>query len=98
MSNIDIDIYFSQFKTFFKDNPKELLNLIGKGDPDEFFEEVFKTITENSNKGLPIALSDKQIIEIVVKINNTKIKEEYSSDTKNLTIFIKTSYGSFSLN
>jgi len=30
MSNIDIEIYFSQFKNFFLDNPTELIKLIGK--------------------------------------------------------------------
>ena len=30
MSNVDIEIYFSQFKTFFLENPTELIKLIGK--------------------------------------------------------------------
>ena len=42
MSSVDIDIYFSNFKTFFKDNPDELNKLIGNASDIVFFDEVYK--------------------------------------------------------
>ena len=35
--SVDVEIYISQFKTFFQENPDDVANLIGKADPDQFF-------------------------------------------------------------
>ena len=37
MSDVDVQIYLSQIKTFFKENPKELYSLIGDSPIDKFF-------------------------------------------------------------
>lgn len=95
MQNVDIEIYFSKFKTFFKENPKELFNLIGKGSPDEFFNEVYSKILENDEKGEELELTQKQIIDIVLKIN--KMGYEKEEQVPN-SIFFKTKFGDICLN
>ena len=95
MQNVDIEIYFSQFKTFFRENPRELENLIGKGSPDEFFTEVYNKILENNEKGEDLELTQKQIIDVVLKINQMGYKKEEHIPT---TVFTKTKFGEICLN
>ena len=95
MSNIDVEIYFPQFKTFFAENRKELRKLIGKASDNDFFNEVYNTISNNHDNGDEIVLTQKQIIEIVLKINDTKPKEV--NDTID-SIFQKTNFGLICLN
>lgn len=91
MSNVDVDIYLTQFKTFFKQNPQDLINLIGNINPDEFYDEVEKQIVENYTNNQFIELTQKQLIEILVRINKQKIK-------KDVSLFFETKFGGFSLN
>jgi len=93
MSNIDIEIYFSQFKEFFKENPRELENLIGTGNPDDFFSEVYNTVNKNYENGDELELTKKQIIEIVIKINQMSPDEEVHKQ-----IFQNTKFGEICLN
>lgn len=93
MSNVDVDIYFSQFKEFFKQNPKELKNLIGSAKPDDFFKEVYDMVNKNYENGEELVLSKKQIIEIVLKINQTIPEEKVS-----MQIFQNTKFGEICLN
>ena len=95
MQNVDIQIYFSQFKTFFNENPRELENLIGKGSPEEFYSEVYKKIMENFNKGNELELTQRQIIDVVLKINQMGYKEEKQIPKE---IFQKTEFGLICLN
>lgn len=95
MQNVDIQIYFSQFKTFFNENPRELENLIGKGSPEEFYSEVYKKILENFNKGDELELTQRQIIDVVLKINQMGYKEEEQIPKE---IFQKTEFGLICLN
>lgn len=95
MHNVDIEIYFSQFKTFFKDNPRELENLIGKGSPEEFYHEVYKKIVENSDKGDDLELTQRQIIDVVLKINQMGYEKE---EEVPMEVFKKTQFGVICLN
>jgi hypothetical protein len=95
MQNVDVQIYFSQFKTFFNENPRELENLIGKGSPEEFYSEVYKKILENFNKGDELELTQRQIIDVVLKINQMGYKEEEQIPKE---IFQKTEFGLICLN
>jgi hypothetical protein len=87
--DVDVKIYISNFKKFFNENPNELSNLIGKADPDEFFDEI-----EN---GEEIELTKKQIISVVINLNNItpKPKEEIKSI---IEPYFETSYGKIFLN
>lgn len=37
MDSIDIEIYLSQIKTFFNENPEQLLKLLGQANAEDFF-------------------------------------------------------------
>jgi hypothetical protein len=91
MNNVDVNIYLTQFKTFFKQNPQDLINLIGNTNPDEFYVEVEKQIIENHTNNQFLELTQKQLIDILVRINKQKIKKDVSS-------FFETKFGGFSLN
>jgi hypothetical protein len=94
MENVDVQIYVSNFIKFFKDNPEELAKVIGQGTPDDFFAEVKKAAYENYEKGEDIELTHKQIISIVLKINNMSPEEE----PKVSGPFMETSWGNMFLN
>ena len=49
--NIDVQIYISQIKTFFEQNPNELVTLTGSTDPSEFFIEMEKGALKNYENG-----------------------------------------------
>ena len=80
--NIDVEIYVSQFKTFFRDNPEEFRGLIGKGNPDDFFKELRITANENLENGEDIELTRKQLILIVLKINEMGPENEKELEEK----------------
>jgi hypothetical protein len=94
MENVDVQIYVSNFIKFFKDNPEELVKVIGHGTSEDFFDEVKRVAYNNYEKGEDIELTHKQIIDIVLKINNISPKK----DLKEETPFIKTSWGNMFLN
>ena len=48
--NVDVQIYLSNFKLFFNNNPNDLINLIGDGDKDKFFELVQESVIKNYEK------------------------------------------------
>jgi len=95
MQNVDIQIYFSQFKNFFNENPRELENLIGKGSPEEFYSEVYKKILDNFKKGDELELTQRQIIDVILKINQMGYVEEKEEPKE---IFQKTKFGFICLN
>lgn len=90
MSNVDIQIYISQIKTFFNENPEQLVKLIGNINPDIFFDEVEKVSTINYEKGEDIQLTNKQMVSILFKINKGK--------TKDITAVEETKFGKLYLN
>jgi len=75
MSNVDIQIYISQIKTFFNENPEQLIKLIGNINPDIFFDEVEKLSTINYEKGEDVQLTNKQMVNILFKINKGRTKD-----------------------
>ncbi len=91
--NIDVQIYISQIKTFFDENPKELVVLIGNTNPDKFFIEMEKMALSNYEKGEDIQLTQKQMLEILVELNTEdKIEESLISPV------MKTKFGTIYLN
>lgn len=91
--NIDVQIYISQIKTFFDENPKELVVLIGNTNPDKFFIEMEKMAISNYEKGEDIQLTQKQMLEILVELNTEdKIEESL------ILPVMKTKFGTIYLN
>jgi len=72
MDNVDLQIYLSQIKTFFNQNPDELVNLLGRANPEDFFKGVARLASENLEKGKDIQLTNQQMIDLVVELNKTK--------------------------
>jgi hypothetical protein len=91
--NIDVQIYISQIKTFFDENPNELISLIGDTNPEKFFIEMEKTALMNYEKGEDVQLTQKQMLEILVELN---MEERMVIDT--LTPISETKFGTIYLN
>lgn len=74
MDKVDVQIYLSQIKTFFKENPNQLIKLIGKAKPEDFFSGVEQIALSNLEKGEDIQLTNNQMIQLVVDLNGKKMK------------------------
>jgi len=95
MDNVDVQIYLSQVKTFFDQNPDEFINLLGKANPKDFFEGVARLAAENLKKGEDVQLTNKQMIDLIVELNKVKkgivVREM-------LTPYMETKFGKIYLN
>ena len=94
--SVDVEIYVSQFKTFFQENPDDLANLIGKADPDQFFLRVYHQALQNLEEGNDIELTQKQLINIIVELNDKDVKVQDDLEFK--VPIMKTQFGDFILN
>jgi hypothetical protein len=92
-TNVDCEIYISGFINFFEKNPNDLSNLIGEMNKEKFFMEVRIAVYQNFDNGEEITLTQKQLLDILVKLhgNNTKVKEV-------MVPIHKTKWGEFILN
>ena len=91
MQNIELQIYLTQFKAFFNQNPQELVNLIGNTNPELFYCEVEKQAIKNSVDSENFELTQKQLIDILLEINKDRI-------TKRLNPLFETNFGVVYLN
>tara|TARA_R110000803_G_scaffold61444_3_gene121273 strand:+ start:13795 stop:14127 length:333 start_codon:yes stop_codon:yes gene_type:complete len=106
--NVDVEIYFSKLKTFFKENPQDLRNLIGEIPSDDFFIKVYRKIYHNSENGEDLELTQRQIMGIILEIKGIGFKPEdktHKVSDNNVQdsdfvsrLFKKTKYGLFGLN
>jgi len=71
-----------------------LVKLIPKEMEEDFYRKIKIKANENFNNGKDVILTQKQILEICVELNNSS-KSEINVEEK---IFQKTPYGIFSLN
>ena len=94
--SVDVEIYISQFKTFFQENPDDVANLIGKADPDQFFFRVYNQALQNFEQGNDIELTQKQLINIIVELNDKDVKVQDNLEIK--IPIMKTQFGDFILN
>lgn len=72
MDNVDVQIYLSQIKTFFEQNPDELIKLLGKARPEDFFDGVAQLAIKNFNEGQDVQLTNKQMIDLIVDLNRSQ--------------------------
>lgn len=91
--NVEVEIYMSNIIKFFKENPKDLLNLIPEEKKEIFFEKVKEVATSNMEKGDEASLTRQQLIDICLEING-KTKEV----AKTSNIIIPTIFGEYCLN
>jgi hypothetical protein len=90
--NVDVQIYLSNFKLFFNNNPNDLINLIGDGDKDKFFEMVQESVIENYEKGEDLELTKKQLIDIMLILTKDRVEEKVEN------FILKGPYGDIFLN
>jgi len=95
MDSIDIEIYLSQIKTFFNENPEQLLKLLGQANAEDFFKGVKKIALQNMEKGEDIQLTNNQMIQLVVDLNKPKQKVQ---TTEVLVPYINHRFGRIYLN
>ena len=97
--SVDVEIYLSQLFKFFKDNPKDLNNLVPRNKEDEFFEKCRTTVYQNEKKGEEISLTRQQLIDICVEVNKGVPKEKKEIEIEFAQgKFMQTKYGLISLN
>ena len=96
MDNVDVQIYLSQIKTFFNENPEQLTKLIGKARPEDFFNEVRRVASENIEKGEDVQLTNNQMIQVVVDLN--KDKKDIVKTTEVVVPYIQHKFGKIYLN
>ena len=85
MLNVDIEIYLAELKKFFKENPNDLIDVIGDSDAGKFFDEVKKQALLNVDKGEDPQLTKNQMMLIVF-------------DLKKSSLFFSTPFGDVCLN
>jgi hypothetical protein len=90
--NVDVEIYLSNFKSFFNNNPNDLINLIGDGDKDKFFELVEGAVIQNYDKGEDLELTKKQLIDIMLILTKDRVEEKVEN------FILKGPYGDIFLN
>jgi hypothetical protein len=96
MSKVDIDIYVNQMIRFFDNNPKDLFTLIGNLSKDIFYERIRKTAINNYDENGDAALTQKQLIDIVVGMFNEDTKKKEPKEIEG--IFVNTKFGKYCLN
>lgn len=92
-NNVDCEIYISGFINFFEKNPKDLHSLLGEMDKEKFFMEVRIAVYQNFDKGEEITLTQKQLIDILVKLHGKTNKV-----VEVMVPIHKTKWGEFILN
>ena len=97
MKNIDCEIYISQLITFFEKNPNDLMQLIGDGQKEEFYDLLRNQCEENSKNGDHI-ISKDQMIEIVLKLKMPEIMNIEESKETVESYVMRTKWGQINLN
>lgn len=92
--SVDVDIYMNNLKKFFRENPKELYNLVPKGKEEEFYIKIRSTAESNLHNGDEVSLTQKQLIQICAEINNKKIFQKSITNG----VMVQTAFGFYSLN
>ena len=91
--NIDVEIYIKNFINFFESNPNELIDLIGDELKEVFYKKVEEQCYKNLDNGEDITLTQKQLIDIVVKLKKGDVKIALTNG-----VFQQTNFGLISLN
>lgn len=92
--SVDVEIYVSNIIKFFKDNPKDLTNLIPKDKEEEFYRKVREVAISNYEKEMEASLTQKQMIDICRELNGQTPEEIEVFDK----VFLKTKFGFICLN
>ncbi len=91
--SVDVDIYMNNIIKFFRQNPKDLLNLVPKDKEEEFYGKIREVAIDNVENGKEVSLTQKQLIDVCRGLNEKKI--DYQEIPAN---FLKTKFGLICLN
>ena len=72
MMNVEIEIYLTQFFSFFQKNEGELIKLVPLEKKDIFFDKIRTASYLNYKNSEDFLLTKTQIVEICVEINKPK--------------------------
>ena len=92
--SVDVEIYMNNIIKFFKENPKDLLNLVPKSKEEEFYVKIREVASKNSESGVDANLTQKQLMEICVILNG----KDPIIDKKIQGVFLETKFGTICLN
>lgn len=92
--SVDIEIYMSNIVKFFRENPKDLLNLVPKNMEEKFYVKIKEVASSNYDDGKEIPLTQKQMIDICRELNGQVVEEK----VKESKIFQTTKFGTICLN
>ena len=90
--SVDVEIYMNNLIKFFRENPKDLLNLIPKNKEDEFYIKIKEVASQNYDKGEEAALTQPQLIDICRVLNGQVIEEKDEELDKRIFIKYKNGY------
>ena len=90
--NVDVEIYMNNIIKFFKQNPKDLLNLVPQDKEEEFYIKIRKIASQNLEQGKEVGLTQKQLIEVCKELNTKTKSFEIPAS------FIVTEFGLICLN
>jgi hypothetical protein len=93
MTNIDVEIYFTQLQGFFENNPNDLISLIGKSDRHLFYEKLKDLAYQNYENGDEIALTNQQLMGVVLEVLDIN-----KSKNDKTPIFFETKLGKVCMN
>ena len=95
-TNVECEIYISNMVNFFEKNPNDLIDMIGNEDKQRFYDKIREYVYKNFENGEEVTLTQKQLIEIVLDLNNKTKKKTVSYEV--LVPYVKTKYGEIILN
>jgi hypothetical protein len=98
MMSVDIEIYISQLKTFFENNPGDFMDLVGEEQKEEFFQKMKEKSIENYEKGEDFILTKQQIIDVVVDLKEPELNQKLKYASKVEGFIQKTKFGDIILN
>ena len=93
--SVDVEIYMNNIIKFFRENPKDLLNLVPKSKEEDFYKKIRETAIQNYEKGEEISLTQSQMIELCVELNG---KSKKNSENSVNHLFVQTKFGEYCLN
>ena len=91
--SVDVDIYMNNIIKFFKQNQKDLLNLVPKDKEEEFYVKIREAASDNVENGKEVSLTRMQLIDVCKELNQKKTEPIEIPET-----FMKTKFGLICLN
>ena len=78
---------------FFKQNPRDLLNLVPQEREEDFYVRIRQVASENAENGKEVSLTQKQLVDVCREVN----QKNYESVEVPVG-FMKTKFGPICLN